>query len=135
MAPGLPRPSPRIADTSPTGRTRVTRARPRRTGRHRAERNVSPALERVNASAYASCTCPARPRLAHMVTSTHEASHRLFQDHPEALAPAFEALGLPPPSKKDFGALSPDATEVRPLERRVDTVLAYEPPMGEHFLV
>ncbi|MCT7352734.1 hypothetical protein N4P33_11195 [Streptomyces sp. 15-116A] len=70
-----------------------------------------------------------------MVTSTHEASHRLFQDPPEALAPVFEALGLPPPSKDDFGELSPDATEFRPLERRVDTVLAYEPPMGDNFLI
>jgi hypothetical protein len=70
-----------------------------------------------------------------MVTSTHEASHRLFQDHPEALAPVFEALGLPPPSKQDFDELSPDATEVRPVERRVDTVLRFAPGMGENFLL
>jgi hypothetical protein len=70
-----------------------------------------------------------------MVTSTHEASHRLFQDHPEALTPVFEALGVPPPSKSDFAALSPDATEIRPLERRVDTVLKFEPELGESFLV
>ncbi|MGC2997724.1 hypothetical protein ACPF8X_04765 [Streptomyces sp. G35A] len=42
-----------------------------------------------------------------MVTATHEASHRLFQEHPEALAPVFEALGLPPPLKTDFHELSP----------------------------
>ncbi|MFB7090823.1 hypothetical protein [Streptomyces sp. NPDC056296] len=70
-----------------------------------------------------------------MVTSTHEASHRLFQEHPEALAPVFEALGLPPPSKENFDELSPDATEIRPLERRVDTVLRFAPDMGEHFLL
>ncbi|MCD7440380.1 hypothetical protein K4B79_19405 [Streptomyces lincolnensis] len=70
-----------------------------------------------------------------MVTSTHEASHRLFQDHPETLSLVFEALGIPPPSKSDFGTLSPDATEVRPLERRVDTVLKFEPEMGESFLI
>ncbi|WP_067255279.1 hypothetical protein [Streptomyces sp. DSM 15324] len=70
-----------------------------------------------------------------MVTSTHEASHRLFQEHPEALTHVFEALGIPPPSKADFGTLSPDTTEIQPLERRVDTVLKFEPEMGESFLL
>ncbi|MBT3167161.1 hypothetical protein HTV80_29310 [Streptomyces sp. Vc74B-19] len=55
-----------------------------------------------------------------MVTATREASHRLFQEHPEALAPVFEALGLPPPMKTDFHELSPDTTEIRPMERRAD---------------
>ncbi|MCN9242133.1 hypothetical protein NGF19_15270 [Streptomyces sp. RY43-2] len=70
-----------------------------------------------------------------MVTSTHEASHRIFQDHPEALTPVFEMLGLPPPAKAIIEALTPDATEIRPMERRVDTVLRVEPSEGEHFLV
>ncbi|NEB11456.1 hypothetical protein G3I32_21865 [Streptomyces coelicoflavus] len=70
-----------------------------------------------------------------MVKATHEASHRLFHDHPEALAPVFEALGLPPPSKGDFDELSPDATEIRPMERRVDTVLRFAPDMGENFVL
>ncbi|MFE9771283.1 hypothetical protein ACFYOV_06335 [Streptomyces sp. NPDC005931] len=70
-----------------------------------------------------------------MVTSTHEASHRLFQDHPEALAPVFEALGLPPPAKPDFHELSPDTTEIRPVERRADTVLKFEPDTGESFVL
>ncbi|MGC9378394.1 hypothetical protein [Streptomyces sp. MH13] len=70
-----------------------------------------------------------------MVKATHEASHRLFQEHPEALAPVFEALGLPPPSKDDFDELSPDATEIRPMERRVDTVLRFAPDMGENFVL
>lgn len=70
-----------------------------------------------------------------MVTATHEASHRLFQEHPEALIPVFEALGLPPPVKTDFHELSPDVTEIRPVERRADTVLMFEPDMGEHFVL
>ncbi|MFF8100964.1 hypothetical protein ACF07S_14515 [Streptomyces sp. NPDC016640] len=70
-----------------------------------------------------------------MVTATHEASHRLFQEHPEALAPVFEALGLPPPLKTDFHGLSPDVTEIRPMERRADTVLKFEPDVGEHFVL
>ncbi|MFI2507783.1 hypothetical protein [Streptomyces sp. NPDC018972] len=70
-----------------------------------------------------------------MVTATHEASHRLFQEHPEALAPVFEALGLPPPVKTDFHELPTDVTEIRPVERRADTVLMFEPDMGEHFVL
>ncbi|WP_320773902.1 hypothetical protein [Streptomyces sp. CRN 30] len=70
-----------------------------------------------------------------MVTSTHEASHRIFQDHPEVLAPVFEALGLPPPLKAIVEAITPDATEIRPLERRVDTVLKVEPSEGGGFLL
>ncbi|MFD9936121.1 hypothetical protein ACFWZ6_23670 [Streptomyces massasporeus] len=70
-----------------------------------------------------------------MVTSTHETSHRIFQDHPEVLTPVFEALGLPPPAKATIEALTPDATEVKPLERRVDTVLKVEPSEGDGFLI
>ncbi|MFD5710544.1 hypothetical protein ACFWHW_09120, partial [Streptomyces pharetrae] len=70
-----------------------------------------------------------------MVTSTHETSHRIFQDHPEVLAPIFEALGLPTPVKADIEAITPDTTELKPLERRVDTVLKVEPSDGESFLV
>ncbi|MFF4398280.1 hypothetical protein [Streptomyces sp. NPDC001480] len=70
-----------------------------------------------------------------MVTSTHEASHRIFQEHPEALAPVFEALGLPPPAKAIIEAMSPDATEIRPMERRVDTVLKVELSEGDRFMV
>jgi hypothetical protein len=70
-----------------------------------------------------------------MVTSTHETSHRIFQDHPEVLIPVFEALGLPPPAKATIEALTPDATEIKPLERRVDTVLRVEPSEGDGFLI
>jgi hypothetical protein len=70
-----------------------------------------------------------------MVTSTHETSHRIFQDHPEVLTPAFEALGLPAPAKAIIEALTPDATEIKPLERRVDTVLKVEPSEGDSFLI
>ncbi|MBC7268157.1 MAG: hypothetical protein H5T76_05455 [Streptomyces sp.] len=70
-----------------------------------------------------------------MVTSTHETSHRIFQDHPEVLAPVFTALGLTPPAKADIEAITPDATEVKPLERRVDTVLKVVPSEGDAFLL
>ncbi|MDT0381625.1 hypothetical protein RM572_22960 [Streptomyces sp. DSM 42041] len=62
-----------------------------------------------------------------MVTSSHEASHRIFQDRPELLAPVFRLLGVPLPSPAAVEVLSPDATEIRPLERRVDSVLRIRP--------
>ncbi|MGC9442690.1 hypothetical protein [Streptomyces sp. WG5] len=70
-----------------------------------------------------------------MVTSTHETSHRIFQDHPEVLRPIFEALGMPSPVKADIELMTPDVTELKPLERRVDTVLKVEPSDGESFLL
>ncbi|EYT80090.1 hypothetical protein CF54_27430 [Streptomyces sp. Tu 6176] len=70
-----------------------------------------------------------------MVTATHETAHRIFQEHPEVLAPAFEALGLPPPVKADIEVLSPDVTELRPMERRVDTVLRIVSSSGDDFIV
>ncbi|WP_405617972.1 hypothetical protein [Streptomyces sp. NBC_00076] len=70
-----------------------------------------------------------------MVTSAHETSHRIFQDHPEVLAPVFEVLGLTPPAKAVIEAITPDATEIRPMERRVDTVLKVEPSEGDGFLL
>ncbi|MFF6774170.1 hypothetical protein ACFY8W_11450 [Streptomyces sp. NPDC012637] len=70
-----------------------------------------------------------------MVTSTHETSHRIFQDRPELLPPVFEILGVPLPIKATVEVLSPDATEIRPLERRVDSVLRVKPPDGDGFLL
>ncbi|QES48784.1 hypothetical protein DEJ50_14105 [Streptomyces venezuelae] len=66
-----------------------------------------------------------------MVTSHHEAAHRIFQDRPELLAPVFRILGVPLPAKAVVEVLTADVTEIRPLERRVDSVLRIEPPDGE----
>lgn len=63
-----------------------------------------------------------------MVTSHHEAAHRIFQDRPELLAPVFRILGVPLPEKAAVEVLSADVTEIRPLERRVDSVLHIKPP-------
>ncbi|WKK26497.1 hypothetical protein QZH56_13425 [Streptomyces olivoreticuli] len=62
-----------------------------------------------------------------MVTSRHEASHRIFQERPELLAPVFRLLGVPLPAKAAVEVLTADVTEIRPLERRVDSVLRIEP--------
>ncbi|MFI9308339.1 hypothetical protein [Streptomyces triculaminicus] len=63
-----------------------------------------------------------------MITSRHEAAHRIFQDRPELLEPVFRILGVPLPAKASVEVLTADTTEIRPLERRVDSVLRIEPP-------
>ncbi|MEV5507355.1 hypothetical protein [Streptomyces orinoci] len=70
-----------------------------------------------------------------MVTSRHEASHRIFQERPELLRPVFQILGVPYPAEAGVEALTPDTTEIRPLERRVDSVLRIKPPDGGGFLL
>ncbi|MFD5552858.1 hypothetical protein ACFWIA_03355 [Streptomyces sp. NPDC127068] len=70
-----------------------------------------------------------------MVTSSHEAAHRIFQERPELLSPVFRALGVPLPEKSDVEVLTGDATEFRPLERRVDSVLRIESSDGTKFLL
>lgn len=65
-----------------------------------------------------------------MVTSRHEAAHRIFQDRPQLLAPVFRLLGVPLPAKAAVEVLTADTTEIRPLERRVDSVLRIEPSDG-----
>ncbi|MEV6957009.1 hypothetical protein [Streptomyces sp. NPDC051183] len=62
-----------------------------------------------------------------MVTSHHEASHRIFQDRPELLAPVFRILGVPLPADPTVEVLTADVTEIRPMERRVDSVLRITP--------
>ncbi|MFG2111299.1 hypothetical protein ACGFRB_01425 [Streptomyces sp. NPDC048718] len=70
-----------------------------------------------------------------MVTSSHETAHRIFQDRPELLPPVFDLLGVPLPTKAEIDVISPDTTEIRPLERRVDTVLRVKVPGKDGFLL
>ncbi|MFD9881821.1 hypothetical protein ACFWZT_10190 [Streptomyces alboflavus] len=70
-----------------------------------------------------------------MVSSAHEGLHRIFQERPEILAPVFRVLGLPFPEKVTLDALTPDVTETKPLERRIDTVLRIGPSDGDDFLL
>lgn len=58
-----------------------------------------------------------------MVGSPHEAMHRLIQDNPGVFARVFRALGLPFGDPAEVAVLTNDLTEIRPLERRVDTLL------------
>ena len=70
-----------------------------------------------------------------MVTSAHEGLHRIFQERPEILAPVFGVLGIALPEKATVYALTPDVTETKPVERRVDSVLRVGPSDGDDFLL
>lgn len=70
-----------------------------------------------------------------MVTSNHEAAHRIFQEHPEVLPQVFELLGVPMPANSAYTVVTPDATEMRPLVRHIDTVLRIDPPEGGGYLL
>lgn len=70
-----------------------------------------------------------------MVSSNHEAMHRIFRSHPEVFGRAFEALGLPFPAPREITLLPNDLTEIEPLERRVDTLLRIDTDEGPFLLL
>jgi hypothetical protein len=58
-----------------------------------------------------------------MVTTFHEAAHRPFQEFAELIPQAFHALKIPLPDRVSTEVLTPDVTELAPVERRVDSVI------------
>ncbi|MEU7139999.1 hypothetical protein ABZ942_11175 [Nocardia sp. NPDC046473] len=70
-----------------------------------------------------------------MVGSQHEALHRIFQDHPAMFARAFRELNVPLDDPTEVVLLPTDLTEIRPLERRVDTLLRFTTPSGRFLLL
>ncbi|WP_067643558.1 hypothetical protein [Nocardia coubleae] len=58
-----------------------------------------------------------------MVTSQHEAMHRIFRHDARTFARAFHALDLPFPDPIEVEHISVDLTEIEPIERRADTIL------------
>ncbi|MFD6162776.1 hypothetical protein ACFWF7_23135 [Nocardia sp. NPDC060256] len=70
-----------------------------------------------------------------MVGSQHEALHRIFQDHPAMFARAFRELNVPLDDPTEVALLPTDLTEIRPLERRVDTLLRFTTPSGRFLLL
>ncbi|WP_421106347.1 hypothetical protein [Streptomyces sp. NEAU-S77] len=62
-----------------------------------------------------------------MVSSSHEALHRIFQEDTGAIVRALrKLLGVPFPDTSKTFVVSPDLTEIAPVERRVDTLLQVE---------
>ncbi|MGW7362262.1 hypothetical protein ACWGI8_02290 [Streptomyces sp. NPDC054841] len=70
-----------------------------------------------------------------MVSSPHEAMHRIFQGHPELFSRVSEVLGLTFAAPTSITVLPTDLTETRPLERRVDTLLRLDTEDDESFLL
>ncbi|MFD9001877.1 hypothetical protein ACFV0T_13030 [Streptomyces sp. NPDC059582] len=70
-----------------------------------------------------------------MVSSSHEAMHRIFQEDPGVFARTFRALDLPFPDPVAVSLMPTDLTETRPTERRVDTLLKIDTASGESHLL
>ena len=70
-----------------------------------------------------------------MVSSSHEAMHRIFQEDPGIFARTFTALGLPFPEPVAVSLLPTDLTEIQPLERRVDSLLQIDTASGTSYLL
>ncbi|MEU7321586.1 hypothetical protein ABZ682_13680 [Streptomyces griseoviridis] len=70
-----------------------------------------------------------------MVSSPHEAMHRIFQDHPGLFSGVSEALGVRFTRPTAVSIMPTDLTETSPLERRVDTLLRLETEDEEPFLL
>ncbi|MFD3703293.1 hypothetical protein ACFWUP_09120 [Nocardia sp. NPDC058658] len=58
-----------------------------------------------------------------MVSSQHEAMHRIFRHDPGPFARIFHTLDLPFSDPLEVEHLSVDLTEIEPIERRADTIL------------
>ncbi|MGW4275696.1 hypothetical protein ACWEGQ_25865 [Streptomyces seoulensis] len=58
-----------------------------------------------------------------MVSSSHEAMHRIFQDYPGLFSRVSEALSIPFPQATAVSVLPNDVTETKPVDRRIDTLL------------
>ncbi|MEV0092580.1 hypothetical protein [Streptomyces sp. NPDC050738] len=70
-----------------------------------------------------------------MVTSSHEALHRIFQKDPGVFGRTFRTLGLDFPEPVETALMPTDLTETEPLERRVDTLLRMETADGSAYLL
>ncbi|MFJ1832251.1 hypothetical protein ACIOG9_48340, partial [Streptomyces sp. NPDC088178] len=70
-----------------------------------------------------------------MVSSPHEAMHRIFQEYPGLFSRVSEVLGVDIPPPTSATALPTDLTEARPVERRVDTLLRIETAHDGPFLL
>ncbi|MGW2087600.1 hypothetical protein [Streptomyces sp. NPDC001880] len=70
-----------------------------------------------------------------MVSSPHEAMHRIFQEYPGLFSRVSEVLGIDIPPPTSATALPTDLTEARPVERRVDTLLRIDTEHDGPFLL
>ncbi|MEV6161221.1 hypothetical protein AB0L71_04730 [Streptomyces sp. NPDC052052] len=70
-----------------------------------------------------------------MVSSSHEAMHRIFQEYPGLFSRVSEVLGVTIGPPASATVMPTDLTENRPLERRVDTLLRIDMEDGQSYLL
>ncbi|MFF0116000.1 RpnC/YadD family protein [Streptomyces prasinus] len=70
-----------------------------------------------------------------MVSSSHEAMHRIFQHDPGLFSRVSHFLGVDVPTPVRATVLPTDLTDTRPVERRVDTLLRLETAEQGAFLL
>ncbi|MFE4332810.1 hypothetical protein ACFRQM_26350 [Streptomyces sp. NPDC056831] len=70
-----------------------------------------------------------------MVSSPHEAMHRIFQEYPGLFSRISDVLGVAIPPPTSVTLMPTDLTEARPVERRVDTLLRIETEDDGPFLL
>ncbi|WP_371612718.1 hypothetical protein [Streptomyces clavifer] len=70
-----------------------------------------------------------------MVSSPHEAMHRIFQEYPSLFSRLSEVLGVDFPQSTSTRVEPTDLTETWPIERRVDTLLRIETENDGPFLL
>lgn len=70
-----------------------------------------------------------------MVNSSHEAMHRIFQEDPGIFARAFRGQGIAFADPASVSVLPTDLSEIKPLERRVDTLLRIKGTDGSEYLL
>ncbi|MFF4588301.1 hypothetical protein [Streptomyces sp. NPDC001388] len=70
-----------------------------------------------------------------MVSSPHEAMHRIFQQYPGLFSGVSEVLGIGLPQPTSVTVLPNDLTETSPVERRVDTLLRLDTEDDEPLLL
>ncbi|MFF2942356.1 hypothetical protein ACFVSQ_21165 [Streptomyces niveus] len=70
-----------------------------------------------------------------MVSSPHEAMHRIFQEYPGLFSRVSEVLGVAFSTPTSVAVLPTDLTESRPVERRVDTLLRLDTEHEEPLLL
>ncbi|NEE03242.1 hypothetical protein [Phytoactinopolyspora halotolerans] len=71
-----------------------------------------------------------------MITTAHEALHRIFQDDNLLFSRALRnALGVDFPTPRAVSVFTPDLTDIKPVARHADTVLLIETDEQNHLLV
>jgi hypothetical protein len=70
-----------------------------------------------------------------MVSSPHEAMHQIIQEDPGMFVRSFRKLGIDFPEPVAVSLMPTDLTELRPVERRVDTLLRFDTERGDGYLL